>query len=219
MRIEAAIRGDLKKIMKEETRAAEKAVTLGVVAAASGLKNDLRSQVTRSGLGEKMARTWKQKRYPPSGYSLGTAGLVYANMPQVIRAFNDGVTITNAKGTFLAIPTPAAPKRGVGGKRINPTNFPEHSLGRLRFVYRKGAPSLLVVDNLRASAGKRGGYRKASESALKGGRGLTTVVMFILLPQVTLKKRLDVDGAGERWRDKLPQLVLDSWPESKDAER
>lgn len=219
MRLEAAILGDLKKIMKEETAAAEKAVTLGVVAASNGLKAELRAQVTRAGLGEKMARTWKLRRYPSSGFSLGTAGLVYADMPQVIRAFNDGVTITNAKGTFLAIPTPAAPKRGVGGKRINPDNFPEHSLGRLRFIYRKGAPSLLVVENLRASTGKRGGYRKASESALKNGRGITTVVMFILLPQVTLKKRLDVDGAAERWRDKLPQLVLDSWPEDKNAER
>jgi len=219
MRLEAAIRGDLKKIMKEETAAAEKAVTLGVVAASNGLKAELRTQVTRAGLGEKMARTWKLRRYPSSGLSLGTAGLVYADMPQVVRAFNDGVTITNAKGTFLAIPTPAAPKRGVGGKRIKPDNFPEHSLGRLRFIYRKGATSLLVVENLRASTGKRGGYRKASESALKSGRGITTVVMFILLPQVTLKKRLDVDGAAERWRDKLPQLVLDSWPEDKNAER
>ncbi len=219
MKLVAAIRGDLKKIMKEEAAAAEKAVTLGVVAASAGLKSELRGQVTRSGLGEKMSRTWKVRRYPSSGYSMGTAGLVYADMPHVIRAFNEGVTITNSKGAFLAVPTPAAPKRGVGGKRISPENFPEFSLGRLRFVYRKSAPSLLVVDNLRAGKGKRGGYRKASESALKSGRGLATVVMFILLPQVTLKKRLDVDGAASRWRDLMPQLILDSWPETKDAER
>jgi hypothetical protein len=219
MKLVAAIRGDLKKIMKEEAAAAEKAVTLGVVAASAGLKDELRGQVTRSGLSEKMSRTWKVRRYPSSGYSMGTAGFVYADMPQVIRAFNEGVTITNSKGTYLAVPTPAAPKRGVGGKRISPENFPEFSLGRLRFVYRKGAPSLLVVDNLRAGTGKRGGYRKASESGLKSGRGLATVVMFILLPQVTLKKRLDLEGAATRWRDRMPQLILDSWPETKDAER
>lgn len=219
MRLEAAIRGDLKKIMKEEAAAAEKAVTKGVVEAANGLKTDLRAQVVRSGLGEKMARTWKMRRYPASGFSLGTAGLVYADMPQVIRAFNDGAAITSGKGTFLAIPTPAAPKRGIGGKRINPSNFPEHSLGRLRFVYRRGAPSLLVVDNLRAGSGKRGGYRKASESALKSGRGLTTVVMFILVPMVMLKKRLDVSGAATVWQEKLPQLVIDNWQETGNAER
>lgn len=219
MRLEAAIRGDLKKIMKEEAAAAEKAVTKGVVEAANGLKTDLRAQVVRSGLGEKMARTWKMRRYPASGFSLGTAGLVYADMPQVIRAFNDGAAITSDKGTFLAIPTPAAPKRGIGGKRINPSNFPEHSLGRLRFVYRRGAPSLLVVDNLRAGSGKRGGYRKASESSLKSGRGLTTVVMFILVPMVMLKKRLDVFGAATVWQEKLPQLVIDNWQETGNAER
>ncbi len=218
MRLEAAIRGDLKQIMKQEAASAEKAVTLGVVEAASGLKSDLRAQVVRSGLGERMARTWKMRRYPASGYSLGTAGLVYADMPQVIRAFNDATPISSSKGFFLAIPTPAAPKRGIGGKRINPSNFPEHSLGKLRFVYRRGAPSLLVVDNLRAGTGKRGGYRRASESALKSGRGLTTVVMFILVPMVMLKKLLDVYGAAEVWRDKLPQLVLDHW-EDNDAKR
>ena len=85
-----------------------------------------------------MARTWRFKRYPASGFSLGTAGLVYSKAPLIIRAFSDGAMIKSDKGMFLAIPTAAAPKRGVGGKRINPDNFPEHSLGRLRFVYRKG---------------------------------------------------------------------------------
>lgn len=216
MRLEAAIKGDLEKIMKEESAAAEKAVTLGVGDAGSGLKDELRGQVTRSGLGDRMAKTWKFKRYPSSGYSLGAAALVYADMPQVIRAFNEGSLIKSDKGFFLAIPTPAAPKRGIGGKRINPSNFPEHSLGRLRFVYRKAAPSLLVVDNLRAGTGKRGGFRKASATALRTGRGLTTVVMFILLPQVQLKKRLDINPAAERWRDKVPELILRNWPEIRD---
>lgn len=211
MRLAAAISGNLPQMMLEEARAAEKAVTQSVVAATSGLRADLRAQVVRSGLGERMSRTWKMRRYPATGFSIGTAGLVYADMPDVIRAFNDGVAITSDKGTFLAIPTPAAPKRGIGGKRINPSNFPEHSLGRLRFVYRRGAPSLLVVDNLRAGTGKRGGYRKASQSALKTGHGLTTVVMFILVPMVMLRKRLDVDGAAVRWRERLAQMILQDW--------
>lgn len=216
MRLEAAIKGDLEKIMKEESAAAEKAVTLGVGEAGVGLRQELRGQVTRAGLGERMAKTWKHKRYPPGGYSMGAASLVYADMPQVIRAFNEGSVIKSDKGFFLAIPTPAAPKRGVGGRRISPSNFPEHSLGRLRFVYRKGAPSLLVVDNLRAGTGKRGEFRKASATATRTGRGLTTVVMFILLPQVQLKKRLDINPTAERWRDKVPELILRNWPEIRD---
>lgn len=215
MRLEAAIRGNLEKIMKEEATDAAKAVTLGVGEAGVGLRQELRGQVTRAGLSDRMAKTWKHKRYPSSGHSMGAASLVYADMPQVIRAFNEGSMIKSDKGFFLAVPTPAAPRRGVGGKRISPSNFPEHSLGRLRFVYRKSAPSLLVVDNMRAGTGKRGGFRKASATALRTGRGLTTVVMFILLPQVQLKKRLDINPAAEHWRNKLPELILRNWPETR----
>lgn len=217
MRLEAAIRGDLKKMMREETVAAEQAVTRGVVEGTVGLRDEYRDQVERSGLGPKMAKTWKHKRYPPSGYSLGAAGLVYADMPQVILAFSSGTVIRSAAGFFLAIPTPAAPKRGLKGERINPSNFPEESLGKLRFVYRKGRPSLLVVDNLRSSTGKRGGFRKAPPTALKSGRGITTVVMFILLPQVYLKKRLDLDPPAKRWQNKLPELIIQNWPETTNA--
>jgi len=51
MRLEAAIRGDLQKIMKQEAAAAEKAVTLGVTQAATGLRDELKSQVLRAGPG------------------------------------------------------------------------------------------------------------------------------------------------------------------------
>lgn len=219
MRIAAAIKGDLEVMMKQEAQAAEQAVTLGVTEATTGLRDELRQQITAAGLGEKMARTWQQKRYPSSGFSIGTAGFVYSKAPAVIRAFNDGVTIRSKEGKFLAVPTAAAPKRGIGGKRITPDNFPEHSLGRLRFVYRRGAPSLLVVDGMRAGTGKRGGFRKASDSAKRTGRGLTTVIMFILLPQVMLRKRLDVGGAAARWSMRLPDLILKNWPEITDEQR
>lgn len=53
MRLEAAIRGDLQKIMKQEAAAAEKAVTLGVTQAATGLRDELKSQVLRAGLCKK----------------------------------------------------------------------------------------------------------------------------------------------------------------------
>jgi hypothetical protein len=34
------------------------------------------------------------------------------------------------------------------------------------------------------------------------------------VPQVSVKKRLDVDGAAEKWIRALPQLVLRHWFES-----
>lgn len=213
MRLDAAIKGSLPKFMKQQQEAAEAAVTGGVKEISNHIKDDLRAQVVSAGLGSKMSKTWKTRFYPGNKKSLSTTGVIYPDMPKVIRAFSEGTVIKSKEGLFLAIPTSAAPKRGVGGKRINPSNFPEHSLGRLRFVYRSRALSLLVVDGLRAGTGKRGGFRKASASALKTGRGLTTVVMFFLIPQAHIKKRLDYKAVARRWEPQLGQAILNNWPE------
>ena len=215
MRLEAAIKGDLHKFMEQQKVAAETAVTAGVAEITDRIKNDLRGQVSGAGLGSKLAKSWQAKLYPKGKKSIDTAGWVFSKAPKLIRAVDEGTLIKSKDGFFLAIPTEAAPKRGVGGKRITPSNFPEHSLGRLRFVYRPGRISLLVVDNLRAGTGKRGGFRKASESALKTGRGLATVVMFFLVPQVKLRKRLDYKAVVNRLEPQLPQTILKHWPQDK----
>lgn len=215
MRLEAAIRGDLRKIMKEELAAAETAVTSGIHDVTTGVKLDLRQQTVSAGLGQGLGNAWRARFYP-AGKSINAAGFVFTKArDEIIYAFNYGVTIKSSKGFFLAIPTPSAPKRGTDGKRINPSNFPEISLGKLRFVYRSGRPSLLVVDDLRARTGKRGGFGKASDTALRTGRGVTTVVMFILVPQVSLKKRLDIDAVAEKWGSVLPEKIISNWPEQK----
>ena len=35
--------------------------------------------------------------------------------------------------------------------------------------------------------------------------------MFLLVPQVTLKKRLDIAAAAEKWADAVPGLVIRNW--------
>ena len=215
MRLEAAITGNLKEYMKQEIAAAETAVTAGVKEVTSSVKADLRAQVMSAGLGEKVANAWRANFYP-SGKSIDAAGFLFTKAPTIIAAFNYGAVIKSNKGFFLAIPTPAAPKRGTDGKRINPSHFPGSALGKLRFVYRPGKISLLVVDDLRARTGKRGGFGRASESALAKGRGITTVVMFLLVPQVTMKKKLDIDAVADKWKDALADRILANWPETKD---
>ena len=212
MRLEAAIQGNLAEYMKQEIAAAETAVTAGIREVTNGVKTDLRAQVVSAGLGQKLANAWRANFYP-AGKSINAAGFLFSKAPDIIYAFNYGAVIKSNKGFFLAIPTDAAPKRGTDGKRINPTNFPEGGVGKLRFVYRPGAVSLLVVDDLRASTGKRGGFRRASDSALSKGRGITTVVMFFLVPQVSMKKKLDIDAAVDKWSDSLGDKILSNWPD------
>ncbi|MDP2206886.1 MAG: DUF6441 family protein [Alphaproteobacteria bacterium] len=217
MRLEAAFKGNLKEYMKAEFATAERAVTLGVSETTDGLKMAMRRQVTNAGLGQRMANTWRGDVYPKGKNSIRAAGVVYTRASRIMEGFERAAVIRSKDGWWLAIPTPNAPKRGVGGKRINPSNFPEHRYGRLRFVYRRNGPSLLVVENARASynrkTGELHGFRKASEKAVNTGRGLTTVVMFWLVPQVQLKRLITFDAEARRWFDRLPKLILKNWPD------
>jgi hypothetical protein len=119
--------------------------------------------------------------------------------------------VRSRRGRFLAIPTENAPRKGTDGSRISPSTFPEHRVGPLRFVPRSSGPSLLVADGLGVSfsrkSGELRGFRRATDRARRSGQGLPTVVMFLLVPQVRLSKRLDVARAAEHWSGQLPALI------------
>jgi hypothetical protein len=219
LRLSTAIIGDLGRIMAEEIKAAEKAVTIGIAQATDGLKTELRTQVTSAGLGPRLARTWRGQVYPRGEDSIQAAGLVWSKAPGIIRIYEDGATIRSKNGFFLAIPTTAAGRYGDGGRKITPGGWERRTGQRLRFVYRRNAASLLVADNMRARTGKRGGFSRASASALRTGRGLVTVPIFVLVPQVSVRKRLEVAGAAERWVSRLPGLVVRNWISGEDGSR
>jgi hypothetical protein len=195
--------------MQAELRDLERAVATGTRDAGRGLKTELRRQVTSAGLGPRLGNSWRDKHYP--NRKLDAASLVYTKAPQIIRAFDEGALIRRKRGRWLAIPTENAPRKGTDGKRISPSTFPKHRFGPLRFVPRSSGPSLLVVDGLRASfsrkTGELRGFRRATDRAQERGDGLTTVVMFLLVPQVKMPKRLDVARAAERWSAQLPALI------------
>jgi hypothetical protein len=199
----------LQEDMQAELRALERAVAVGTRSAGQSLKTELRRQIATAGLGQRLANSWRDKHYP--NRKLDAASLVYTKAPQIIRAFDEGAVIRSKRGRFLAIPTENAPRKGTDARRISPSTFPEHRFGPLRFVPRQSGPSLLVVDDLRASysrqTGELRGFRRATERGRRSGQGLTTVVMFLLLPQVKLPKRLDVARAAEHWSAQLPALI------------
>lgn len=205
MKLDIAVVGDLAAQMREEAAAGEKAVTRAMSAAASGLKNDWRLQVLGAGLGPRMARTIRSAVYPKATDSLNAAAMVWTNAPTPISAFDQGAVIRSKNGFYLAIPTDAAGSQGVGRKRITPLGWERRTGLRLRFVYRRGAPSLLVAESRLNSKGR------ATASRSKTGRGVATVPIFILVPQVNLRKRIDLARDGERWANQVPGLILSNW--------
>ena len=197
MELKAAITGNLTAYIKDQQQQAELAVTNGVKEITERIKQDLRSQVVSAGLGDRLSKTWRSQTYPRNQVSLSAAGVVKSKAPKIIAAFNDGVTIRSSQGKFLAIPTENAPKRGIGNKRISPMTFPEHRCGKLRFIYVNSGLSLLVTDQ----------PNKRKKDANK------TKVMFILVPQVKLGKRLDIQATVNKCTPLLPQAVLSNWPQ------
>jgi hypothetical protein len=209
MKLAATVARSLRGDMQAQLQEVERAVATGTREAGRGLRTELRRQVASAGLGQRLANSWRDKHYPNK--RLDAASLVYSKAPQIIRAFDEGAVIRGRRGRFLAIPTENAPKKGTDGRRISPSTFPEHRFGPLRFVPRPTGRSLLVVDGLRASysrqTGELRGFRRATERARHSGQGLTTVVMFLLVPQAKLSKRLDVARAAEHWSAQLPALI------------
>jgi hypothetical protein len=92
---------------------------------------------------------------------------------------------------------------------MSPGEWERRTGMRLRFIYRQTGPSLLVAEGRISSAGR------AVASRSKTGRGLTSVPVFLLVPQVKLPKRLDLARDAERAVDSVPGLIVANWGERK----
>ena len=89
---------------------------------------------------------------------------------------------------------------------------------RLRFVYRRTGPSLLVADNVRIS---KAGRVRENITRHKDGRvssrlqGRATAVIFLAVPQVKLPKRLDLARDAHAAENALPGMIVANWTETR----
>lgn len=208
MRIGAAITGDLRKMMDAEIKVIGDAAWKSVTESTAGLLHDLREGVRSSGMGGRLANTWRGNIYPNAG-PMDTAGFVYSKAPLIIDAHDRGLVIRAKVGKYMAIPTDSAPKKGTDGKRVTPKTMPS-SYGELRFVPRPGKNPILVADNVRVS-GKwnvRGGTqvsRAKGRARVRQSRSGVSAVMFVLVPRVKLKKKLDIKASADKWTESMFQ--------------
>ena len=124
----------------------------------------------------------------------------------IVGAHDTGPLIRSNNGFWLAILTPAAGKSTLGGC-ITPGERERRTGLRLRFVYRRSGPSLLVAERRVNTKGR------AVASRSKTGRGVVTAPIFLLVPQITLPKRLDLARDAERLADGVPGLIVANWVE------
>jgi hypothetical protein len=204
MKLKLDINPDIVVMMAAEVAAGERAVTAAMREAGSGLKAAWRGQITGAGLGQRLANSIRLATYPKGGESLNAAALVWSKAPVIVGAHDTGPLIRSRNGFWLAIPTPAAGKSLRGG-RITPGEWERRSGLRLRFVYRRVGPSLLVAEGRLNTKGQ------AVVSRSKTGRGKVTAPIFLLVPQVRLRKRLGLARDAERAIDGVPGRIVAGW--------
>jgi hypothetical protein len=156
-----------------------------------------------------LARSIRNKTYPERGESLGAAAFIWSKAPEIIHAHDRGMLIRSKNGFFLAMRTEAG-GMGRGGARLTPGEWERRRGMRLRFIYRRNGPSLLVAEKARINT--RG---TAVASRSKTGRGQVSAPIFLLVPQVKLRKRLDLARDAERVAGKVPRLIVAKWVEGK----
>lgn len=209
MKLKLDITPDLVAAMAADVKAGEKAVTTAMRDAGIGLKTSWRMQITGAGLGQRLANSIRNQTFPRASESLDAAALVWSKAPVIVGVHDTGPLIRSKDGFYLVIPTEAA-GRGLRGRRITPGEWERRRGLRPRFVYRRRGPSLLVAD--RARVNKRG---QAVASRSKTGRNQVAAPIFLLVPQVKLPKRLNLDRDAERALDRVPGLIVANWVEVK----
>lgn len=209
VKLSAEMQGALTKACGDLVGDAAKIAQAEVKAAGLGLRDELRAQVSAT-LGRRLAQTWTMRVYPQTGASLGAAALVWSRAPDIAEAHDEGKVIRSSRGLWLAIPLPAAGK-GKRGKRPTVGEWQKIHGMRLRFIYRKGKPGLLVADNARLTGSGRAraniGRSKKAAGVYTRIQGRTTVPIFLLVPQVKLRKRTNYAQAAEKWQGKLHAAV------------
>jgi len=208
MKLKLDITPDLVAMMAAEIKASERAVSQAVSEAGNSVKSSWRAQITGAGLGQRLANTIRSEQFPKGRPSLSAAAVVWSKAPVIIGAHEKGPLIRSRNGFWLAIPTPAAGKSARGG-RITPGEWERRSGLRLRFVYRRTGPSLLVAE------GRLNARGRAVASRSRTGRGVTTVPIFLLVPQVQLRQRLDLARDAARAQEAIPGAIVANWVEGK----
>lgn len=196
--------------LREDYLKGERAVTQAMAGAARTLKKAWRGDVVGAGLGRRLGNTIRGQHYPTGTESMNAAALVWTRAPKIVAAHNAGPLIRSREGFWLAIPTEAAGQSRRRG-RITPYEWERRRGTGLRFVYRRGRSALLVADDARITsrglAVRRGGRRRR-DGILTGAQ---TVPIFVLVPQVKLPKRLDLDTPAERVAAGLSGAIRAGW--------
>ncbi len=205
MDVEVAIYGNLRAVMESR-----QAIAAGGLHRAAGLAaregvGRFRRDVESAGLGRRLANTWRATVYPRRPGTLSPAAFIFTKAEALIRAHDSGPTIRPVKGSvYLWLPTENTPRRG--NRRMSP-GMVEERFGDFTYVPSITRPGVVfaTVDAVRSRS--RRGFRKASRGRAGQGRNAIRIIMFVLVRQVRLRKRLNVGRITSELQQVWPEIV------------
>ena len=185
-----------------------------LAAAGSSLRTDLAAD-TSQGLGPRMGRTWNRPRIFSGPAPVIKAALVGNKAPNIILAHDlPTIRITASANSrlsqrgltpksshrMLAIPTREAGERGRGRFSNRPMTPGVYEQAYNVRLVRVG--NVLIDPTLKTGkAGKKVRGQQGTSGGLKGA------VVFILVPQVTLRKRINTEAVGQQALDRLMNQI------------
>lgn len=203
-------------------------VTHAVTVGTEGIKTRARAATAAGWKGNRLPKAWRGDVYPRGQNSLEAAGFVRVkgNAADIIATGLKPTVIRAKGGNWLAIPTKEAGqfgiKRGMNGagvttnkrgarERITPGGFERRTGMKLRFLYDKdggGKRAFLIADQAMLSGGKAAPYRsKGRGSKLYGPEG-KSIIVFILVAQMTTRKRMDIDDIADAGAAQVAGLIV-----------
>ncbi len=186
------------------------------------LKDELRSQVRRAGLGERLEKAWQRAIYPKNAgkMTFGPAAVVYSKSTILHRAFNENRTISARRAEYLVIALPAAIHLGLGYSTIsrNGTKVPagqRRKVSEIDAAAKKLRAVVVSAHNTKRGPRMARAKPKGRNAPIEGrrivimkarkGDGLTAVFyepkmarglpLFALRKQVQGKKLLNIEPA------------------------
>ncbi|MEQ8784186.1 MAG: DUF6441 family protein [Roseibium album] len=201
--IKLSLVGNLQKELDRQTNEVASAIYEATDDVAAAVKKRFRQQVTSAGLGNRLAKTWRHRTYPGRNVlTLEPAALIWSKAPQIVSAFSSGDPIRSTRpGGFLAIPTdfaPATRKRGARGRRMSMEDFLEtFGLDSLKVFPKPGSGNRVFYAIAEKGFRRSGGKKRRSRIVKQGGRIKSQpVLMYVLVKQVRLAKRFDIDSVA-----------------------
>lgn len=208
--------GSLRDIAETLHADAAAAVQTGIRAATMGMRDEMRSAIRAAfPRSPRLPTAITGKVYPERGNSLRAAGVVKARSEAVDKLLqaHHGMTIRpKGSGLCLAIPTDNVPRGGRAGRfgaRMTPDEVQRHFGERLEVVppRNRGGRSWGALILRRQTIGRSGRVRAATARRAMQGRVAKPLVMFILVPQVDLPKRLDLPSIAAAWQERVGDLI------------